>query len=62
VYIGLGSTIEPKRYPPRAVQLLRQRSRVTAVSSAWISPPIGNEGPNFLNAAAKLLTQIQSTS
>ena len=36
MYIGLGSNIEPERYLPLAVQLWRRRSRVTAVSSAWM--------------------------
>lgn len=58
VYIGLGSNIKPMQYLPRAVQLLHERTHLLAVSSAWKSPPVGGEGPEFLNATALISTPL----
>jgi 2-amino-4-hydroxy-6-hydroxymethyldihydropteridine diphosphokinase len=40
------------------VRLLAKRGKLLVVSSAWKSAPIGGEGPDFLNAAAKLSTAL----
>lgn len=58
IYIGLGSNIKPRHYLPLAIKLLHERTSLLAVSSAWKSPPIGGEGPEFLNAAAFLSTPL----
>jgi 2-amino-4-hydroxy-6-hydroxymethyldihydropteridine diphosphokinase len=55
-YIGLGSNIEPEKYLPLAVAALAAQTDLLALSSAWKSPAIGTTGPNFFNAAAKILT------
>lgn len=62
-YIGLGSNIEPARNLKLAVQALQQEglpgsTRLLTVSSLWSSPPLGGEGPQFLNAAACLTTTL----
>lgn len=62
-YIGLGSNIEPAHNLKLAVQALQQEglpgaTRLLAISSVWSSPPLGGEGPQFLNAAASLTTTL----
>jgi len=49
--LGLGSNVQPEINLPRAVELLRQILKITAVSTAWESPAVGMTGPPFLNAA-----------
>ena len=56
VYIGLGSNIDPEINLRAAVEALRQRVQMTALSGAWRSPAVGAPGPDFLNAAAGLHT------
>ncbi|MCW5873376.1 MAG: 2-amino-4-hydroxy-6-hydroxymethyldihydropteridine diphosphokinase [Anaerolineales bacterium] len=63
VYIGLGSNIEPARNLQAAIQALSQpglpgSTRLLAISSVWSSPPLGTHGPQFLNAAATLSTEL----
>ena len=62
VYIGLGSNIEPEHYLRAAVEALRQRVQLTALSSAWRSAPVGSPGPDFLNAAAELRTALDAAA
>lgn len=60
-YLSLGSNIEPERNLPAAVALLEQFGRVTAVSSAWQSAPVGfTEQADFLNAAVLLETPLSA--
>lgn len=63
VYIGLGSNIEPAHNLRLAIQTLHHaelpgNTRLLAVSSVWSSPPLGGQGPQFLNAAASLSTSL----
>lgn len=58
VYLGLGSNINPESYLPRAVLCLNKFLQVEAVSSAWQSPAIGSEGPDFLNAVVQVRTDL----
>ena len=53
-YLSLGSNIEPEIYLPRAIDLLKERSDILSLSSAWESEAVGSEGPNFLNACLLL--------
>jgi len=58
-YLGLGSNIEPQNNLPAAVRLLGNYGRVTAVSTVWETAPVGFlEQPNFLNAAALMITNL----
>ncbi len=59
VYLSIGSNIDPETNLPRAIDLLAQYGQVQAVSSAWESHAVGSSGPNFLNASALLLTNIE---
>ncbi len=57
--ISLGSNIQPAKNLPHAVELLKQRSRLVRVASAWETDPVGTVAPNFFNSAASI--QIQSS-
>lgn len=61
VYLSLGSNIDPEANIPRALELLAQSVLVQSVSNAWETPPVGGEGPNFLNAAASIYTDLDET-
>ena len=58
VCLSLGSNIAPHKFLPRAVERLRGFLEVTAVSRAWRSSAIGAPGPDFLNAAVLVFTQL----
>lgn len=58
VLIGLGSNVKPRKHLPHAVDALKLQTQLLALSSAWKSPAIGSDGPDFLNAAAKLATDL----
>lgn len=62
VYIGLGSNINPETNLRAAVEALRQRVQLTALSSAWRSAAVGAPGPDFLNAAAELRTPLDAAA
>lgn len=57
--IALGSNIEPAVNLPQALDKLRQRLEVTAVSHVYETAPVGAEGvPTFLNAAIRAQTGL----
>lgn len=58
VYIGLGSNISPEANIPKALELLSKEVSLEAISSVWESPPAGGQGPNFLNAVARVRTSL----
>ena len=58
VYIGLGSNISPLQNIPKAVAQLQSAIEVEKLSSVWESPAIGSEGPDFLNAVARVRTHL----
>ncbi len=58
VYLSLGSNVDPEQNLPRAVRLLRQKTRLLAVSHAWQSHAVGSNGPDFLNACALARTPL----
>lgn len=60
--ILLGSNIDKEVNLPKAVQMLRQCCRVTAVSSVYETVPVGllNQ-PNFFNAAVQIQTEWNAT-
>lgn len=61
VYLGLGSNIKPVENLRRAIDLLCEHTELEALSSVWETPPDGLKGPNFLNAAAALKTQLSAS-
>lgn len=58
-YLSIGSNIEPETYLPKAVQMLREYGQVRDISGIWESHAVGSDGPNFLNACALFLTDLQ---
>jgi len=59
IFLGLGSNIEPAKNLPAAIKLLQQYVLVEAVSRAWETPAVGSKGPDFLNAAALIISPYQ---
>lgn len=51
ICLSLGSNIDPAENLNAAVELLRERMTVLAVSRAWRTIAVGTQGPDFLNAA-----------
>jgi 2-amino-4-hydroxy-6-hydroxymethyldihydropteridine diphosphokinase len=58
VILSLGSNIDPEENIIRALDLLCQQTEVQQVSSAWESPAVGSDGPDFLNAAVWIETPL----
>ena len=57
--IGIGSNINPEQNFAAALFYLRQDHQLIAVSSRIKTEPIGiTEQPEFLNGAAKVMTQM----
>ena len=51
-YLSLGSNIEPERHLRAAIVALRARFGDVVVSPIYRFPAVGFDGPDFLNAAA----------
>ncbi len=51
-YLSLGSNLDAERHLRSAVAALRARFAGVAVSKAYLFPAVGFDGPDFLNAAA----------
>lgn len=51
-YLSLGSNVEPRRHLRAAVDALRARFGALVLSPAYRTPAVGFDGPDFLNAAA----------
>jgi len=68
VFLSLGSNIRPELHLKQAVEQLRSRCRVLAVSPVYETRPIGPDGaptagqPNFLNAAVLIETDLDATT
>ena len=57
-YLSLGSNVEPERHLAQAVDELRARFGALTVSSFLRTPAVGFAGPDFLNAAAIVETDL----
>ena len=57
-YLSLGSNLEPERHLARAIDELRARFGAVTVSSLLRTPAVGFDGPDFLNAAAVIETDL----
>lgn len=60
-WIGLGANLGDRRQTlGAAIDALRllPRSRLTARSRLWSSPPFQADGPDYLNAVVRLCTQL----
>ena len=53
-YLSLGSNVEPERNLRAAVASLRERFGEVTVSPVYRTRPVGFEGPDFLNAVARI--------
>lgn len=58
VVIGLGSNISPVENLKSSLYLLGRLVPIEAVSGVWQTPAVGSPGPDFLNAAALISTQL----
>lgn len=58
--LSLGSNVEPGRYVPRALALLRARHEVLAVSPLYRNPSEGGArgDPDFVNLAVRVRTDL----
>lgn len=57
-YLSLGSNIEPESNLRSAVAALRARFGDMRISPAFRTPAVGFDGPDFLNAAAAIETDL----
>jgi 2-amino-4-hydroxy-6-hydroxymethyldihydropteridine diphosphokinase len=58
--IGIGSNIDPEKNIASALFFLRQEHTFVSVSSLIKTSPIGiQEQPDFLNGAAKVITEME---
>lgn len=62
VILLLGSNIQPERNLRRAITLLDRWFGLLGISSVWETPPVGSDGPNFLNVAVRLRTTLDPQS
>ena len=58
VYLSLGSNLDPERHLRAAAAALRERFGDAIFSSVLRTPAIGFDGPDFLNAAAIVRTDL----
>jgi 2-amino-4-hydroxy-6-hydroxymethyldihydropteridine diphosphokinase len=56
--LSLGSNLDPQRHLRAATQALRERFDEVAFSDVLRSPAVGFDGPDFLNAAAVVRTDL----
>lgn len=57
-YLSLGSNIEPEKHLRAAVAELRERFGQVLLSPFYRTPSVGFEGADFLNAAARIETDL----
>ncbi|MEO8160519.1 MAG: 2-amino-4-hydroxy-6-hydroxymethyldihydropteridine diphosphokinase, partial [Arenimonas sp.] len=57
-YLSLGSNQQPEAHLARAIAELRARFGEVRVSPAYRTPAVGFDGPDFVNAAAILETDL----
>ena len=58
VLLSLGSNLNPRHYLKAAVDVLRERFGTLRVSPAYRTPAVGFDGPDFLNNAVLLETDM----
>ncbi len=57
-YLLLGSNIEPVENTCRAISQLRLVVSIVSASRTWETRSIGSPGPDYLNLAIKVLTEL----
>ena len=59
VFIGVGSNIHPEENVPKAVRLLGRETRIKAISTFYLTEPVGGTGqPLFYNGVVEIETEI----
>ncbi|HZX80471.1 MAG TPA: 2-amino-4-hydroxy-6-hydroxymethyldihydropteridine diphosphokinase [Lysobacter sp.] len=58
-YLSLGSNVEPEKHLRAAIDALRARFGDIVVSPAYRTPAIGFDGPDFVNAAAIIDSDLE---
>jgi 2-amino-4-hydroxy-6-hydroxymethyldihydropteridine diphosphokinase len=58
-YLSLGSNIEPLRHLRAAVAALRERFGEVVVSPLYRTPAVGFDGDDFVNAAARIDSDLE---
>jgi 2-amino-4-hydroxy-6-hydroxymethyldihydropteridine diphosphokinase len=56
--LELGSNADPASHLARALAILERETTVEAVSTAWQSPAVGLNGPDYVNAAVLVQTPL----
>jgi 2-amino-4-hydroxy-6-hydroxymethyldihydropteridine diphosphokinase len=59
VYLLIGSNIDPIKNTQQALILLKSMTQVLRVSNAWETPSYGSPGPNFVNFAVQIITNLE---
>lgn len=59
-YLSLGSNIEPEKHLRAAIAELRERFGEVLLSPFYRTPSVGFTGPDFLNAAARIETELSA--
>lgn len=57
-FIALGSNLDAEQNVAAAIELLGRRARIVAVSSFYWTPALGAPGPDFLNGAVAIETEL----
>ena len=57
--IGLGSNIQPEKNILTAIKLLEELTDVKKISSLWLTPAVGSDGPDFINSAVLIQTNLE---
>lgn len=58
VYLSLGANIDPVKNLEKAINALSEITTCIAISSYWTGPPIGIDGPDFVNGAIHLQSPL----
>jgi len=58
-YLSLGSNLEPEKHLSAAITELRERFGGIAVSPVYRFPAVGFDGPDFLNLAVGIDTEVE---
>lgn len=62
VYVGIGSNIDPERHLQQGVAALSAAFGPLRCSAVFASPPLGFEGPDFLNMVVVFTTAADADS
>lgn len=58
IIILLGSNIQPAKNLKKALDFLGEHTRIKSCSSVWRTEAVGSDGPNFLNMAVEIETDL----